>query len=311
MKRLLFNIGSGLFLTVALTGASFAQNTTTTTTTVTKTVQNPDGTYTVIQYPVGKEVVVDLTPGASMRRARGIAHILRTGDQTSVNLDLSGLPSDASNYYVYAVDPTGAATLLGPAGVVNGTSRVTFTTPMDKFMLVLSPTEGLNTIGNDTAVVFRSVIPKGYAVVDNRATSSGGAKQVATTETVTSTYEVPLLGVPGFSKSTNEIRINFTGDLQGLKGKAYINPRKDGTSQIKMRFDDMKMAPKNKRFVLWAVSPDKQYTKLGQVVNTGARQEGEIRGETALRDFGLFVTVEDTDVNQPTSVIYSPFRVGE
>jgi len=32
------------------------------TTTVTKTVQNPDGTYSVIEYPVGKEVAVTLNP---------------------------------------------------------------------------------------------------------------------------------------------------------------------------------------------------------------------------------------------------------
>lgn len=311
LKKKLLAFSGGLILSAALTGA--AQDTTKTTTTMTKTTvtQNPDGSYSVIEYPVGKEVMVNLTPGMSMSSAKGMARVMRMGDQTTVNLDLSGLPADASNYYVYAVDPMGVVTLLGPAGITNGASQVSFKTPMDKFMLVLSPTEGLTTIGNDSTVVFRSAVPKGYAVVNNRATApTGMGKQVAGTQAVSSTYEVPLLGVPSFSGKTTETRINFSGDLQGLKGKAYIKARKDGTSQIKMRFDDLKMAPKDKRYVLWAVSADKTYTKIGQIINTGARQEGEIRGETALKDFGLFVTLEATDVLQPTSTVYSTFSIG-
>ncbi len=311
LKNKLLVFSGGLILSAALTGVAQDATKTTTTTTKTTVTQNPDGSYSVIEYPVGKEVMVNLTPGMSMSSAKGMARVMRAGDETTVNLDLSGLPADASNYYVYAVDPSGAVTLLGPAGVTNGASQVSFKTPMDKFMLVLSPTEGLTTIGNDSTVVFRSAVPKGYAVVNNRVTSpTGMGKQVAGTQTVSSTYEVPLLGVPSFSGKTTETRINFSGDLQGLKGKAYIKARKDGTSQIKMRFDDLKLAPKQKRYVLWAVGADKTYTKIGQIVNTGARQEGEIRGETALKDFGLFVTIEDTDVLQPTSTMYSPFSIG-
>jgi hypothetical protein len=246
-------------------------------------------------------------PGTNIN-GRGLARVMRAGNETTVNLDLSGLPADASNYYVYAVDPAGAVTLLGPANISNGMSKVSYRTPMDKFMLVLSPNEGLNTIGSDTTVVFRSAVPKGYAVVNN--TMVGDEKQVAGSQTVSSTYDVPLLGVSGFDRGETEIRINFSGDLQGLKGKAYVNNKNAGLTKIKMRFDDMKMAPKGKRYVLWAVSPDRQYTKIGQVINAGRRQEAEIRGETALKDFGLFVTVEDTDVTTPTSTIYSPFRIG-
>ncbi len=308
-KKKLFAIGGSLVLSVGLAGAVAAQNTTTTT--VKQTVQNADGTYTVIEYPVDKEVMVNLMPGMNMSSAKGMARVMRKGDMTTVNLDLSGLPSDASNYYVYAVDQMGAVTLLGPAGIAGGMGRATFTTPMNKFMLVLSPTENLTTVGGDTMVTFRSAVPKGYAVVDNMVTSpTGMEKQVATSEEVSSTYEVPLLGVPSFSGKTTETRINFAGDLQGLKGKAYIKARKDGTSQIKMRFDDLKMAPKDRRYVLWVVSADKKYTKIGQIINTGARQEGEIRGETALKDFGLFVTLEETDVLQPSSKVYSNFTIG-
>jgi hypothetical protein len=311
-KKKLLTISGGLILSAALTG--FAQETTktTTTTTTTKTavMQNSDGSYSVIEYPVGKEVMVDLTPGMNLTGAKGRARVMRMGNETMINLDLSGLPADASNYYVYAVDSAGMVTLLGPTSIANGASQVRFTTPMDKFMLVLSPNEGLSSFNNDTPVVFRSAVPQGYAVVGNRPSSSlNEDKQVAMSAPVSSTYEVPLLGVPSFSGKTTETRINFTGDLQGLKGKAYIKARKDGTSQIKMRFDDLKMAPKQKRYVLWAVSPEKAYTKIGQIINTGARQEGEIRGETALKDFGLFVTIEEADVTQPTSTMYSTFTL--
>lgn len=313
-KKFILSLGGGLILSAAMMGVSFAQDTTTrttTTTTQTQVTQNPDGTYTVIQYPVGKEVVVDLMPGSNFN-GRGLARIMRTGNETMVNLDLSGLPADASNYYVYAVDPAGAVTLLGPANVANGMSKVTYRTPMDKFMLVLSPNEGLNTIATDTPVVFRSSVPKGYAVVNNMQSNplAGEEKQVAGSAAVASTYDVPMLGIRGLERGETEIRINFSGELQGLKGKAYVNNKNPGLTKIKMRFDDMKMAPKDRRYVLWAVSPDKQYTKIGQVINTGRRQEAEIRGETALKDFGLFVTVEEKDVTTPTSTIYSPFRIG-
>lgn len=300
-------------MTTALAGFAVAQDTTqkTTTTTVTKkeVVQNPDGSYTVIEYPVGKEVTVELTPN-NLQGAKGWARVMRSDDGTNVAVDLSGLPADAKSYYVYAVDPSGTATLLGPVTIEQGASKATFKTPMNQFMLVLSPTEGLTSMASDTAVIFRSAVPAGYAVVPTAVTSSTEKRQVATSTEVSSLYEVPLLNVPSFGNRTAEIRINFSGDLKGLKGKAYIQ-QKEGKAQIKMRFDDMKMAPKEKRFVLWAVSPDKKYTKLGQVINTGERQEAEIRSETALTDFGLFVTMEDSDVLQPTSTIYAPFSVGK
>ena len=160
-------------------------------------------------------------------------------------------------------------------------------------------------------IAFRSAVPTGYAVVPvgKRIESDGDVKeeQKAVSTEVASTYSVPLLGVPAFEKGTTTVSINFNGDLAGLKGKAYIDPRKDGSTRVKMRFDDMKMAPKDKRFVLWASAADGTYTKLGQVINTGERQEAEVRSETAMKDFGLFVTMEETDVATPTSKIYSVF----
>lgn len=302
----LIRAGVGIAL-LAFTGIVYSQESTTTTTVVKKeVVQNADGTYTVIEYPVGKEVVVNLTPAGSLSGAKGVAHVMRSADGTKVMLDLTAVPGSTANYYAYAVDPAGSPTYLGPINIENGVAKAEFSTPLNQFMLVLSPTEGMKTIDN-TAVMFRSEVPQGYAVVPTRVTSSGGTKAVAVTDTVGSTYDVPLLNVPSFANRTTEIRINFNGELAGLKGKAYIDSNKAGVTQVKMRFDDMKLAPKEKRFVLWASAPDGTYTKLGQVINSGKRQESEIRSETALKDFGLFVTVEDADVPTPTSRTYSVF----
>lgn len=306
MSNFLRLIGGSFVLsiaTVSFVNAQETQTTTTKTTTVTESRQNPDGSYTVVEYPVGKEVVVDLTPSATLPGAKGTARIMRSADGTTINLDLSGVAGDSQSFNVYAVDPTGAMTSLGQVSLTNGTGTASLTTPLDKFMLVLSPEAGLTAV-NNTKVVLRSAVPTGYAVVP--VAKAADEKQVASS-VKTKAYNAPLLGIPSLTGDT-EIRVKFSGELQGLKGKAYINPRKDGATQIKMRFDDMKLAPKgDKRFVLWTVSPDNKYVKVGQVINTGERQEAEIRGETALKDFGLFVTMEDSDVTEPTGGLVTEF----
>ena len=129
---------------------------------------------------------------------------------------------------------------------------------------------------------------------------------VISRETVT--YDVPLLNVGTFGDSEREVKLKFSGELDGLEAKAYI-ARKKGVSKIKMHFDDMKKVPATKRFTLWTYGPDGTYTKLGHVINSGKRDEAAIRAETSLADFGLFVTAEDADVTIPTSRIYSVFTV--
>ena len=312
--RNLLRLGGGLALSIVLSSFAIAQDTTTKTTTTTTTkktevVQNADGSWSVIEYPVGKEVTVTLTPN-NLAGAAGTARVMRAADGTKIYMDLTGVTGETKSYYAYAVDSTGTPTLLGPVMIENGIGKAEFSTPMNQFMLVLSPNEGVTTFSNDIPVTFRSSVPTGYAVVPLAATSSGGQKAVATTTEVASAYEVPMLNVPSFEADKDkEIRINFGGDLNGLKGKAYLSPTKGGVTKIKMRFDEMKMAPKNARFILWASSPDGTFTKLGQVINSGKREESEIRSETSLKDFGLFVTLEDTEVEKPTSKVYSVFSV--
>ena len=302
-RRLLLSTGC---LALALAGSAMAQNPTTTTTTVTKkdVVVHPDGSYTVIEYPVGKEVTVNLTPGSTLTGAKGVARVMRSADGTKVHVDLNGVTGDTPSVYVYSVDPSGMPTLLGPVSIANGTGMADFSTTSNQFMLVVSPTENLTAIDTSTPVFFRSELPNGYAIVPRRIT--GDTKAVARATNIGSTYDVPMLNVPSFNGKTTEVRIKFSGELNGLDGKAYLTPQ-SGKTQVKMRFGDMRKVPTNTRFVLWAASPDGTYTKLGQVINNGAKDEGEIRSETALQDFGLFVTIEDADSPSPTGKVYSVF----
>ena len=61
---------------VFVSGQTTTTTVTQTPTTVTKTVQHPDGTFTVIEYPVKKEVTVTLNP-VGMAGPNGVATILR------------------------------------------------------------------------------------------------------------------------------------------------------------------------------------------------------------------------------------------
>jgi hypothetical protein len=298
-KRLLSVLG-GAVLAISSAGGALAQDTTTTTTTVRQSVQNPDGSWTVIEYPTGKEVVVDLTPTTTIPGAKGQAKVMRVGDKTVVAMDLTGVTGDVTSFNAYAVDPAGKVTLLGPLTVNNGTATASFNTPLNRFMLVLSPEANLTAINDTTPVLFRSAVPQGFAVVP--LASSGerdgapvGEKVSATsTSGATPAYSVPMLGIPGFRRGTDtEVKINFAGALTGARANVYLEPRKDGPTTIKMRFHELKNAPAGQKFIVWAVSPDNHYTRLGQIVNTGNRNEAQIQTETPLPDFGLFITTED------------------
>lgn len=235
-----------------------------------------------------------------------MVHVRRSADGTHLVFNMTGLPGDVTNYYAYAVDPSGSATLLGPITFTGGVGTATFDTPMNQFMVVLSPAEGLTTIDPTTAVMFRSDVPSGYTIVPRHVV--GDTKAVAVAGTAASAYDVPMLNVHSFGDKTRELKIKFGGDLQGLEGKAYLTYKKGGT-KVKMHFDDMNKVPKGQRFVLWAASPDGTYTRLGSVWNGGKKDEAEINTVTPLDDFGLFMTAETGEVTVPTSKIYSTFTV--
>jgi hypothetical protein len=275
----------------------------------TKVVMNADGSYSVIEYPVDKDVEVRLVPMKGIN-GTGMAHVMRTAKGSRVVFDLNGAPSDWKELHAYAVDPSGSTTYLGPITFNSGAGKAEFMTPASQFMLVLSPTQGMTTYDPTTGYYFRSDVPQGFTVVPRMKISgtpmTSSDVAVSSVDVTTTTYDVPMLGIRQYAGKETAFRLNFDGDLKGLEAKAYIKPVA-GKSQIRMHFDDMQKVPLGKRFVLWTAGPQ-GYTKVGQVIHAGKKDTAEIRGESALSDFGLFMTVEDNDVDRPTSRVYSSFR---
>jgi hypothetical protein len=294
---------AGAILVLSSAALAFGQQPTTTTTvtqtptTVTKTTQWPDGTFTVVEYPLKKEVKVMLNP-VTLTNAKGIATILRDDDGTRVVLNLSDVPADVTAVNLFAVDHTGAVTSLGPVAITNGTGTFNATTPLSKFMLIASPEASLAAYDPNTKVFFRSAVPEGFAVIPH-TTFPANEKVGATGATVTTpanAYTVPMLNIPAYEKGDDtKIKINFSGALTGARANVFITPTKGKGTKVRMRFHELKDVPSGKVFTVWAVSPDNTFTQLGQIVNTGNKNEAQIESEVALPDFGLLVTMEDAN----------------
>src|SRR6266542_688103 len=276
------------------------------TTTVTK-VQTPEGTYTIVEYPVGKETVVTLNP-IGLTGATGRATILRNADGTLIKVNIASLPNDLTGMNIYAVDPTGAVQLLGPVEVANGVGTFTTTVPLTKFMLFTAPEDGLAKCYAKTQIFFRSAVPTGLTVIP--ITNAVGEQVGAVA--VTSDYTVPMLGIPTFKAGDDtKLKVNFTGAMEGARANIFIEPHKRGqTTEVRMRFHDLKEAPKGTAYILWAVAPDNTYQKLGQIVNVKGRNEAEIKSETTLPDFGLLLTAEDLGTTTGTIIKPLGHRVG-
>ena len=330
-KRLIRVLGTALLVS-ALAAVAIAQTpTTTVTTTTTKTqaIQNSDGTYTIVEYPVGKETVVTLNP-VGLSGSTGTATILRAADGTTIRVNLTKLPTEASAVNVYAVDPAGAVTLLGPVEIANGAGTFTSTTPLTKFMLVASPDASLSAYSDSTPIYFRSAIPSGLTVIPiaNAAGEPVAAVAAATTAVAPTTgdvvvvptdavvvapdYSTSMLGIPTFKKGDDtKLKINFSGAMEGARANVFIEPHKNGkTTEVRMRFHELKEAPKGTAYILWAVSPDNQFTQLGQIINVKGRNEAEIKSEVPYNDFGLILTTEDLNQTKGTILRPNGQRVG-
>lgn len=330
-KRLTGVLGATLLL---LSLAAFAVGQTqTTVVTKTEAVQNPDGTYTIVEYPVGKETVVTLSP-IGLTGATGTATILRAADGTTIKVNLASLPTDLTAMNVYAVDPFGKVTLLGPVAFNNGAGAFTTVTPLTKFMLLTSPDDSLSAYNDSTHVYFRSAVPSGLTVIPitNAVGEQVGAVAVPTTtvaaptETVValttatvttqavvdSDYTASMLGIPTFKRGDDtKLKINFTGAMEGTRANVFIEPRKNGKiTEVRMRFHELKEAPKGTAYILWAVSPTGEFSKLGQIINVKGRNEAEIKGEVPFDDFGLLLTTEDLAITKGTIIKPSGQRVG-
>lgn len=309
MSKRLIAVFGGALLLLSLAVTSFGQVPTTTTTVTKKveTVQNPDGTFTIVEYPVGKETVVTLTP-VNVKGATGTATILRAADGTTIKVNLTGLPTEVAALNLYAVEPTGAVTLLGPIEVASGAGTFTTTTPLSRFMLISSSDAALAAYDANTQVLFRSSVPTGLSVIP---LSGPVGEKVAATVAPTTDYAVPMLGIPTFKKGDDtKLKVNFTDTLAGARANIFIEPRKNDTTQVKVRFHDLKEAPAGMAYILWAVAPDGQFQNLGSVVNLKNKHEAEINSAVAYPDFGLFITTEPVAADLRTIIKPAGSRVG-
>jgi len=323
-KRLMGVFGATLLL-FSMTVVALAQTPTTPVTT-TQTVQNSDGTYTIVEYPVGRETTVTLNP-VGLSGATGRATVLRAANGTTIKLNLTGLPAEATAVNVYAVDPTGAVTSLGPVQIASGAGTFTTTTPMTRFMLIASPDAQLSAYNDSSLVYFRSAAPTGLALIPITNAAGETVAAVATPATPevmvktpadvavvanTSDYTVPMIGIGNFRKGDDtKLKIDFTGEMEGARANVFIEPHKNGRiSEVRMRFHDLKEAPKGTAFVLWAESTDGQFARLGQVINVKGRNEAEIKSEVSFEDFGLLMTTEDLNAQPGAVVRPAGHRVG-
>jgi hypothetical protein len=285
---------------------------TTTTTTATKVVQNDDGTYTVIEYPVGKEVQLTFTP-VGLATTKTVGTVIRDDTGTRIVLNMTGVPAEVSAVNVYAVDDTGAITSLGPVVLSNGTGKFMATTPLTKFMIVASPEDTLTAYDANTKIFFRSAVPTGFAVIPHTTAPVGETVGATTTSggTPATAYTVPMLNIPAYKKGDDtKLKIDFTGEMAGARANLFIEPHKKGNeTEVRMRFHELKEAPTGKAYILWAVSPDNQFFKLGQIVNFKGQNEAEIKANTTLPDFGLLVTMEELGAVKTVVVPVGP-RLG-
>jgi len=271
------------------------------------TIQNPDGTYTIVEYPVGRETVVGLNP-VGLSGATGRATILRDPTGTTIKVRLTSLPRDLAAMNVYAVDSSGALTLLGPMEINNGYGTFSTTTPLTRFMLIASPESNLSVYNDRTHVYFRSDVPAGLTSLP----LSGNVGEPVATVIPAGEYTVPMLGISSFRPGHEaKFRINFSGAMEGARANIFIKPHKHGNStEVLMHFHDLREAPKGTAYILWAVSPENQYQRLGEIVNVRGRNEAEISSETTFDDFGLLMTTEDLGLTRGTIVRPSGHRVG-
>lgn len=326
-KRLTGVLGATLLL-LSLAAIAVGQ-TQTTVVTKTEAVQNPDGTYTIVEYPVGKETVVTLNP-VGLSGASGTATILRAADGTAIKVNLASLPAEVKSMNVYAVDPSGAITLLGMIEAANGAGTFNTVAPLTKFMLITSPETALTTYSPTTKIYFRSAVPTGLTVIPitNAVGEQVGAvvapattaavpavtAVVPTAESVVATtdYTVPMLGIPTFKRGDDtKLKINFTGAMEGARANIFIEPHKNGKiTEVRMRFHELKEAPKGTAYILWAVTPTGDFSKLGQIINVKGRNEAEIKAEVPFDDFGLLLTTEELGATKATIIKPSGQRVG-
>lgn len=123
-------------------------------------------------------------------------------------------------------------------------------------------------------------------------------------------YDVPLLGIGSFRRGAEtQLNSQMAGDLAGTHTSVFVKPLKGGETRIKVRFNNLRTPENGARYVLWAVGPDKTYTRLGQVDGPDKRLAAKLDARTTLQDFGLLITAESDLATQLPSGPVAAFVV--
>jgi len=314
MRKSMLMIGS-LSLLIAFAGFAQAQDTTTSSQ---NTPQNTGDQYTGVQYPVGQQVVVDLTPTVASTGAAPQVKVMHTANGTVIAVDPASFPENAGNLNLYVVDPSGKATMVGVIKA-GSTAPQTFNTTMDKFMLVASPDPNLTDYTPDTSVAYRSSVPTGLAIVPmsrkGRAPTSPKGEKVAAVATPSNS--VVMLNVPTLpQKKETEVKVAFPDVAPVPRANVFITPNyKDtGTARVRAKFHDLSAVPTTAYLTLWAVGPDGKFWRIGSTQNKGDPNVAELDSDKSntnvpFKDFGLLLTVEPTDTaTSPTGKVFGSFQ---
>ena len=278
-----------------------------------------DDTWTVIEYPEGREVVVELKAGSLLREAKATARVTRAGNETTVNVEVSGATGAESAYQVYAVDSLGNATLLGTLTIADGAGTLNGKTALTKFMIVVSPETDLTAISPDTRISLRSLVPEGFTVVpremktemasaesstvvepDSNAEPGTSSEEAKRSQSAAREYDAPILNIGSLKRGANsKLRVKLSSGFENAKATVILNPQKGGPTQIKVRFNNLREIPEGTQYILWQVGPDDSYARLGHLTAGVRKRELMINAETPASDFGLLITFENADANQP------------
>ena len=107
---------------------------------------------------------------------------------------------------------------------------------------------------------------------------------------------VQLLNIPSIRKELQEkAEVTFPANQAKVKTKVSVKLASATTKRIFTEFSGLGKSPlpTGSHLVLWAVSPENKIIRLGPL--TAARgNKARIQTETAMKDFGLFVTMENS-----------------
>jgi hypothetical protein len=256
-----------------------------------------DDVWAVMEFPQGRDIVLELVATAALPDAKGTARVLRGWDGTEVTVEAAGLSGEVESYHVFAIDSLGKASALGPLTVSDGVGYLRAQSALTKFMIIISPKDDVVILAAETPILLRSRVPEGYQVVPRgngptNMTEAPGSENEEVPSLVPD-YEIPILGITSLKRRTATLlRARLFDELEGSRISASVKPGRRGITQVSLTFRDLKPAADGKHYVVWAVSSDKAYSALG---TAAPGKQSKLSSSSELGDFGVFITLEDSE----------------